>query len=177
VTILTPNNNSSLELMQLALQQAEQAAKLGEVPIGAVLRLNNGQLFSDHNRVISKHDSTAHAELNVIRQACNAMRNYRLVGSSLYVSLEPCCMCAGALLHARIEKLYFATHEPKTGAVCSLHRLLDDARQNHQVQWQSGLCGEASRQQLQTFFRQRRQQRKQAKQAQTAMHQAQSPIQ
>jgi len=142
--------------MQLALGQAELAAQSGEVPVGAVLVTKNGQIFASHNAPISLHDASAHAEMRAIRAACNATGNYRLPGSTLYVTLEPCAMCAGCIVHARIQRLVFGANDPKTGAVMSLYKLLSDKRLNHQVEITGGVMTDASGKLLKKFFRDRR---------------------
>jgi len=147
---------NDLHYMQIALQQAELAAAAGEVPVGAVLVLSDAQVFSAHNAPITQHDASAHAEMRVLRSACQAINNYRLNGSTLYVTLEPCCMCAGAIVHARIDRLVFAATDPKTGAVESLYQLLNDQRLNHQVEINSGLMAETSSALLKRFFKVRR---------------------
>lgn len=143
--------------MRLALEQAEVAAKNGEVPVGAVLVLSDARYFAAHNAPVSMHDATAHAEIRVIRAACNAMDNYRLAGSSLYVTLEPCAMCAGAIVHARIARVIYGASDPKTGAVASLYRILEDVRLNHQPEVTQGVMADACGSLLKRFFRQRRQ--------------------
>ena len=120
--------------MSIALQQADIAAQKQEVPVGAVLVLPDGSFHAGHNAPISEHDASAHAEMRVIRTACQATGNYRLTGSTLYVTLEPCVMCAGAIVHARIARVVYGATDPKTGAVESLYRILDDTRLNHQPQ-------------------------------------------
>jgi len=142
--------------MQQALQLAKQAAAMGEVPVGAVLRLRDGREFGQHNAPISLHDSSAHAEIRVIRSACKGAENYRLTGSTLYVTLEPCCMCAGAIIHARIERLVYAAPDNKTGAVHALYQLLSDPRLNHQVKVEHGLLADESSALLKQFFKARR---------------------
>ncbi len=142
--------------MQQALRLAEQAAQAGEVPVGAVLLLSDGQVFAAHNAPITLSDASAHAEMRVLRSACQALNNYRLNGSTLYVTLEPCCMCAGAIVHARVSRLVYAASDAKTGAVESLYRLLSDPRLNHQVEITNGLMAEASSTLLKQFFRARR---------------------
>jgi len=142
--------------MRLALEQAELAAQAGEVPVGAVLVLENGQVFSSHNAPISLHDASAHAEMRVIRAACATTQNYRLVGSSLYVTLEPCAMCAGCIIHARIGRLVYAASDTKTGAVESLYQLLSDKRLNHQPQITAGIMADESSSLLKRFFKRRR---------------------
>jgi tRNA(adenine34) deaminase len=147
---------NDIEYMQLALEQAELAAQAGEVPVGAVLVLEGGQVFTSHNAPISLHDASAHAEMRVIRAACAATQNYRLTGSSLYVTLEPCAMCSGAIIHARIKRIIFGTTDPKTGAVQSLYQLLSDTRLNHQPQVSAGILADESSMLLKQFFKRRR---------------------
>ena len=142
--------------MRLALEQAELAAQAGEVPVGAVLVLEDGQVLSSHNAPISLHDASAHAEMRVIRAACAATQNYRLIGSSLYVTLEPCAMCTGVIIHARIKRVIYAATDPKTGAVQSLYQLLSDTRLNHQPQVTAGIMADESSMLLKQFFKCRR---------------------
>ncbi|MDX8380513.1 MAG: tRNA adenosine(34) deaminase TadA [Ghiorsea sp.] len=142
--------------MQLAIQQAELAAALNEVPVGAVLVLEDGQIFSAHNAPISKHDATAHAEIEVIRLASQALGNYRLLNSTLYVTLEPCLMCSGAIIHARIGHIVYGANDDKTGAVSSLYQVLSDVRLNHQPNIISGVLKEECSQQLRQFFKLKR---------------------
>ncbi len=146
--------------MEIALQQAELAAECGEVPVGAVLVLPDGQQFVAHNAPISTCDASAHAEMQVIRKACQAIGNYRLVGAQLFVTLEPCTMCAGAILHARIKRVVYGASEPKTGAVESLYQLLSDSRLNHQAELEGGVLADACSAQIKVFFKARRDQRK-----------------
>ncbi len=141
--------------MCLALQQAALAAEHGEVPVGALL-LHEGVSYPAHNAPISQHDTTAHAEIRAIRAASLAANNYRLPGATLYVTLEPCCMCAGAIIHARIARLVYAADDPKTGAAHSLYHLLSDPRLNHQVEICRGVMADESAQLLRDFFSQRR---------------------
>jgi len=147
---------NDIEYMQLALEQAELAAQAGEVPVGAVLVLEDGQVFTSHNAPISLHDASAHAEMRVIRAACAATQNYRLTGSSLYVTLEPCAMCSGAIIHARIKRIIFGATDPKTGAVQSLYQLLSDTRLNHQPQVTASIMADESSMLLKQFFKYRR---------------------
>ncbi len=150
------------DYMLLALKQAELAADLQEVPVGAVLITEDGQIFSAHNAPISKHDATAHAEIEVMRLASLAVGNYRLLNSTLYVTLEPCLMCSGAIIHARVGHVVYGASDEKTGAVSSLYQVLDDERLNHQPQVSSGILADACAQTLKDFFRQRRQYKKSA---------------
>ena len=142
--------------MRRALALADRAENEGEVPIGAVL-VRDGELLGEGwNSVISQQDPTAHAEIVALRDAARVARNYRLPGTTLYVTLEPCTMCVGAMIHARVERLVFAAREPRAGVVCSTCSMLDEPRYNHQVQWQEGVLAEESSQRLQAFFRARR---------------------
>jgi len=138
--------------MNIALQQAEVAKRHGEVPVGAVLLLKDGREFSAHNAPISLNDSTAHAEMRVIRAACEAVENYRLPGSTLYVTLEPCAMCAGAIIHARIGRIVYGARDTKTGAVESLYQLLSDTRLNHQPEISGGVLSKECSAILHNFF-------------------------
>ena len=142
--------------MRLALEQAQLAAERGEVPVGAVLVKNDEILASGHNKVISQHDSSCHAEIDVMRQAGQRLSNYRLVNTTLYVTLEPCSMCVGAIVHARIERLVFGAYDSKTGAVCSAIKLLDAEHHNHKVIWEGGLLEAECGKLLQQFFREKR---------------------
>lgn len=144
------------DYMQLALKQAELAAQMDEVPVGAVLITEDRQIFSAHNAPISKHDCSAHAELEVIRLASQALGNYRLLNSTLYVTLEPCVMCSGAIIHARIGHVVYGASDEKTGAVSSLYQILSDNRLNHQPQVTAGILEEQCARQLRDFFKSRR---------------------
>ena len=144
-------------MMRLALAQAVQAKELGEVPVGAVLLDADGQLLATgFNRTIVDHDPTAHAEIVALRAAARAAQNYRLPGATLYVTLEPCAMCLGALLHARVGRIVFAAADPKTGACGSVVNLLEHASLNHQTTAVSGVLAEECGQYLRDFFRDRR---------------------
>ncbi len=143
-------------LMREALAQARLAAKADEVPVGAVLTLPDGRAFAAHNAPISGRDPTAHAEIRAIRAAAAALDNYRLTGATLYVTLEPCCMCAGAIVHARIARVVYGATDPKTGAVASLYRILSDARLNHRPEVTGGVLAEECGALLRAFFRERR---------------------
>lgn len=142
--------------MGLALEEAARAAQADEVPVGAVVVDQGRVIGRGHNAPITRQDPTAHAEILALREAARATGNYRLTGATLYVTIEPCAMCCGALLHARIARLVFGADDPKGGAVRSLHRLLDDRRLNHQVEVTAGVraadCGER----LSEFFRAKR---------------------
>jgi tRNA(adenine34) deaminase len=142
--------------MRRALTLAEQAARHEEVPVGAVLVRGAELLGEGWNQVISAADPTAHAEIVALRAAAAQAGNYRLPGTTLYVTLEPCTMCAGALVHARIERLVFAAREPRAGVVCSTCRLLDEPWYNHRVDWLEGVLADDSAARLKAFFQARR---------------------
>ena len=142
--------------MQLALQLAAQAAAIDEVPIGAVVVRDGELLGQGFNQVISAADPSAHAEIIALRDAAQKVGNYRLSGATLYVTLEPCTMCAGALVHARIAELVFAAREPRAGVVCSNCHILEEPRYNHKVNWREGVLAQESSAMLQAFFRARR---------------------
>jgi len=142
--------------MQRALALAEAAASAGEVPVGAVLVRDSVVLGEGANRSVGANDPLGHAELVALRNAADAAGNYRLPDSTLYVTLEPCAMCAGALIHARVARLVFAAREPRAGAVCSHLELLDQPWLNHKVRWEQGLLAEASAALLRGFFARRR---------------------
>ncbi len=142
--------------MRRALDLAEQAARLEEVPVGAVLACDGEIAGEGYNQVISAADPTAHAECVALRAAAQQLGNYRLPGSTLYVTLEPCTMCVGAMVHARVQRLVFATREPRAGAVCSQLQGLDAGFYNHKVHWEEGLMAEESATLLKNFFRARR---------------------
>ena len=142
--------------MQKALEQAQLAATADEVPIGAVLVHHNQHISSGYNQPLSQNDPTAHAEIVAIRKAAQSLGNYRLPGTTLYCTLEPCAMCLGAMINARIARLVFAAAEPKSGAVISQCRLAD-SYYNHRIDYTHGVLAEASRQMLKQFFLNKRQ--------------------
>ncbi len=142
--------------MKQALALADKAEALGEVPVGALI-VKNGEIIGEgFNQPISSSDPTAHAELVALRQAGQSVQNYRLIETTLYVTLEPCAMCAMAMVHARISTVVIAAPEPRTGAGGSLYQLLDHPAHNHRLQIISGIEAEASAAKLQAFFRARR---------------------
>lgn len=148
--------NSDEYWMQLALEQAQLAAAVGEVPVGAILIRHNQLIASGFNQPISSCDPTAHAEIVVLRAAAKNLANYRLPRATLYVTIEPCTMCIGALIHARIERLVFGAPEPRAGAVVSAARLLEGAQFNHRLVVQGGVLAEQCAAVLQQFFREKR---------------------
>ena len=145
-----------LEAMQEALAQARLAAAAGEVPIGAVI-VREGEIVAwGQNRVLRDVDPTAHAEIVALRGAAAAVGNYRLNGCTLYVTLEPCAMCAGAMIHARLDRLVFAASDPKAGAAGSVLGVLNHPQLNHQMVVESGILAEDAAEMLRGFFRERR---------------------
>ena len=148
--------NKDLLFMQEALDEAKKGLAKGEVPVGAVLTFNNEIIAKGHNSPISSNDPSCHAEVNTIREAANILKNYRLEKTSLYVTLEPCAMCCGLLIHSRIENLIFAALDPKSGAVKSNASLLDADFINHKVHYSQGLLENQSSELLKSFFRARR---------------------
>lgn len=151
--------------MQHAMALAARAEALGEVPVGAVLVLGDEVVGEGWNQVVTSHDPSAHAEVMALRQAGVRLGNYRLLDTRLYVTLEPCVMCAGALVHARIGTLIYGASDAKTGAVASVFPVLQDPHHNHRVEVVGGVLAEACSQQLSEFFRRRRAEHKAAKQA------------
>jgi tRNA(adenine34) deaminase len=144
------------EFMREALAEAEAAAAAGEVPIGAVAVYQGEIIGRGQNRVLRDVDPTAHAEIVAMRAAARVLGNYRLTGCELYVTLEPCAMCAGAMIHARLERLIYAASDPKAGAVVSVLEVLNHPRLNHQMAVTAGVMAEAAATLLREFFRQRR---------------------
>ncbi|HEY5739669.1 MAG TPA: tRNA adenosine(34) deaminase TadA, partial [Gammaproteobacteria bacterium] len=129
--------------MRRALEQARKAAALGEVPVGAVLVGESGELIAEgHNQPIAAHDPSAHAEIVVLRAAAQQLGNYRLPGTTLYVTIEPCVMCVGALVHARVQRLVYGAVEPRTGAIASAHRLFDSGEFNHRPRIDAGILAD-----------------------------------
>jgi tRNA(adenine34) deaminase len=143
--------------MALALEEAKKAGQKNEVPIGAVVVDSNGsQMAAAHNQVIIRADVTAHAEILALRAACTAANNYRLPEATLFVTVEPCPMCMGAIIHARVERLVFGAFDPKWGAAGSLYDFAADDRFNHQPEVISGVCEKACRRLVMEFFRAKR---------------------
>jgi tRNA(adenine34) deaminase len=147
--------------MQAALAEAEIAESLGEVPIGAVI-VHDGQIIGrGHNLRESSQDPTTHAEVIAIRQAAQHLKSWRLLDCTLYVTLEPCVMCMGTIILARIPRLVFGCHDPKVGAVGSLYNFAEDDRFNHRVEVENGVLRQECSQQLSAFFRKLREEKKQ----------------
>ena len=147
---------TDLEYIQLALNEAIAAGQAGEVPVGAVIVYDDRVVASAQNRVLRDQDPTAHAEVLALRSAGQALGNYRLNGCTLYVTLEPCSMCAGALVHARVDRVVYATADPKAGAAGSVLNVINHPRLNHQMDLDSGLLAKESSELLKAFFRERR---------------------
>ena len=148
--------NEDEKWMKIAIQEAKKAEKEDEVPVGAVLVKNGLVIAKTHNQPISTNDATAHAEIQLIRAAGKIQGNYRLTGTTLYVTLEPCAMCLGAIMHARIERIVFGAHDPKTGVCVSSENLMDANCFNHKIDLVSGVLENECKQQLKKFFISRR---------------------
>jgi tRNA(adenine34) deaminase len=144
------------QFLQLAITEARQAELSGEVPVGSIVIRDGIIIARGHNRVITDSDPTAHAEIVALRAAGHALNNYRLEGCDLYTTLEPCAMCAGAILHARIRRLIYAAPDPKAGACGSVLSVLNHPQLNHRVEVISGLLAEECGAMLTSFFRSRR---------------------
>jgi tRNA(adenine34) deaminase len=148
---------ADLDFMQLALAEARAAKTAGEVPVGAIVVSPNGEVIGrGNNHVLRTSDPSAHAEIVALRAAGDMLKNYRLTGSTLYVTLEPCAMCAGAILHARIGRLVFAARDPKAGACGSVLSVMNHPALNHRVEVVEGILAEECSTLLTTFFRTRR---------------------
>lgn len=148
------------QFMQRAFELAEQAQAIDEIPVGAVVVANNKIISEGYNQSITLNDPSAHAEMVAIRQAGIVLQNYRLLDCTLYVTLEPCPMCAGLLVHSRIKRVVYATTDLKTGAAGSAFDLLCDEKHNHQIQLHSGVMAEQCSQLLSAFFKRRRAEKK-----------------
>lgn len=149
-------NEQDLEFMQLALVEAQKARALGEVPVGAVLVSDNQVIATGHNQPISNNDPSAHAEVAALRAAGQNLSNYRLPNTTLYVTLEPCMMCCGAIMHARISRVVYGAADAKTGCVHSVLNLFDNPRLNHHTMVEGGVLAEECAQVLKDFFKERR---------------------
>jgi tRNA(adenine34) deaminase len=146
-----------IKFMKLAINEAKKAGQKAEVPVGAVLVAESGDILSlSHNQVITLADPTAHAEILVLRKAAQKVLNYRLLGTTLYVTIEPCIMCMGAIVHARVTRIVFGAEDLKWGAAGSLYNLNEDVRLNHQPEIIQGVCQDECRELMQKFFRSKR---------------------
>ena len=148
--------NEDEKWMKIAISEANLAINEGEIPVGAVLIQNSKIIAKAHNRPILNNDPTAHAEVEVIREAGKKLKNYRLSGSTLYVTLEPCAMCLGAMVHARIERIVFGASDPKTGVCGSKVDLTSEAFFHHKVQVKGGILEKENKEILQSFFKSKR---------------------
>ncbi|MGI5309077.1 tRNA adenosine(34) deaminase TadA [Rheinheimera sp. WS51] len=157
--------------MQHAIALAAKAEAQGEVPVGAVLVKDNQLIAEGWNQMISNQDPSAHAEMQAIRAGAQAINNYRLIDCTLYITLEPCSMCAGAMVHSRIKRLVFGAHDLKTGAAGSVLNIVQKPEFNHQLEVVSGVLAETCSEQLSAFFRRRRAQIKAARQQQKLLKQ------
>ena len=144
------------EYMNIAIDEARLAAQQGEVPVGAVLVLDGEVVAQAHNQRETTHDATAHAEVLAIRQACAKLQNWRLTGADLYVTLEPCPMCAGAIVNARIGRVIYGAPDSKAGGVDSLFNIVDNKNLDHRVEILSGICETECREVLQEFLKRKR---------------------
>ena len=149
-------DQTDIAFMQAALEEARRAEGLGEVPVGAVVVSGSEVIGRGGNRNITQSDPTAHAEILALRDAGRQLQNYRLLNTTLYVTLEPCAMCVGAMIHARIARLVFGARDSKTGAVDSCFHLIDDPRHNHRIQWEGDVMKEDCSAILKQFFLKRR---------------------
>ena len=154
--LLRKDGMSDETLMHEALALAQEAAAAGEVPVGAVVVKDGKVVGRGFNRPISSCDPSAHAEMIALRDAATGLGNYRLTGCELFVTLEPCVMCAGAIMHARVDRLVFGAADPKTGACGGVVNLFSESRLNHHTRVTGNVLGDASRELLQTFFGARR---------------------
>ena len=151
---------TDIDFMQLALAQATAAAQSGEVPVGAVIVLGDKVIATGRNSPIAGHDPTAHAEIIALRAAAKSLGNYRLPDCTLYVTLEPCAMCSGAMLHARLKRVVFGALDAKTGAAGSVINLFEQPQLNHQTALQGGVLADECAAMLKSFFSQRREEKK-----------------
>jgi len=153
---MTPHGEADGRYMALALEEAAAAAAAGEVPVGALIVSDGRIIARAHNRPIAMNDPTAHAEILVIRAAARHAGNYRLSGATLYVTLEPCFMCAGAVIHARVSRVVFGAMDPKGGAVVSVGRVFENTLLNHRVDFTGGVMEKQCAEILSSFFQQKR---------------------
>jgi tRNA(adenine34) deaminase len=147
---------SDIDFMKQALRLAQSASEKGEVPVGAIITLDGNIISEGENCPIGSHDPSAHAEIIALRNAAAKLKNYRLPGTTMYVTLEPCIMCMGAIIHARVQRVVFGAYDPKTGAAESRYSIGNDQRLNHHLEISSGICESDCATLLKNFFRKRR---------------------
>lgn len=145
-----------LKYMELALKEAQKSEKKDEVPVGAVIVLNGQVIAKAHNLTEKKQSAIAHAEINAIKKACKKLKSWRLLDCEMYVTLEPCPMCAGAIANARIKSVYFGAYEPKSGCAESKYKILSDNGLNHSVEYLGGIMQEECSQMLKSYFKKKR---------------------
>lgn len=148
-----------LDIMEQAILLAQSAAAQGEVPVGAIITFEGNIISSGANSPVTTHDPTAHAEIIALRKAAANLTNYRLPGTTLYVTLEPCIMCMGALIHARVQRVVFGAYDPKTGAAGSRYSIGTDNLLNHHIEITGGICDTECAFLLKSFFKERRKQK------------------
>ncbi|WP_432472188.1 tRNA adenosine(34) deaminase TadA [Amphritea sp. HPY] len=165
---MTKQTDTDQKWMEHALELAERAAAVGEVPVGAIVVLSGEVIGEGWNQPISGHDPTAHAEIMALRDAAARVENYRLVGATLYVTIEPCTMCAGAIIHSRVARVVFGASEPKAGAVVSNGQVFEQPWMNHRLECEGGVLADRCSGRISDFFRQRRAEKKAAKAARLA---------
>ncbi len=150
------SRSTDTQWMALAIEQAKQAQEVGEVPVGAILIQNNQLIVSAHNQPISNNDPTAHAEIQLLRAAGKQLNNYRLSNTTLYTTLEPCAMCLGAIVHARVSRIVFGAYDQKSGVCGSCIDLPNSQCFNHSISIQGGILADQCKELLQQFFKSRR---------------------
>ncbi|WNO11583.1 tRNA adenosine(34) deaminase TadA [Teredinibacter sp. KSP-S5-2] len=153
-------HEQDLYWMQQALLLAEKANQINEVPVGALIVKNNEVIGEGYNRPITDHDPTAHAEICALRAAAQTVQNYRMPGTTMYITIEPCSMCLGAIIHARIDRLVFGALEPKAGVLQSNPELISSGIFNHSLEWTGGVLAEECTAIIQQFFQRRRREKK-----------------
>jgi tRNA(adenine34) deaminase len=153
---LSDQNEIDCFFMGFALEEARQARDAGEVPIGAIVVIDKQIVGRGHNRPIGAHDPTAHAEIIALRTAAAAIGNYRLTDATVYVTIEPCAMCAGAIVNARIKRLVYGAADLRAGGVDTVFQICTNSSLNHRVEVTSGLCADPARELMQSFFKERR---------------------
>lgn len=168
-SLMTTTNQADIDFMQRAMALASKAEALGEIPVGAVLVKEGEVIGEGFNQAITLNDPTAHAEVMALRDAGQRLSNYRLVETTLYVTLEPCVMCTGSLIHARVGRVVYGAKDYKTGAVESVMTLLEHDSHNHQVERLGGVLEAECSAQISNFFKRRRAEKKQAKQNQPSL--------